>query len=99
MVYDFGLRLKELREKKGLSQQEVANRLEVTKHTISGYERNIISPSIGLLVKLALLYGTSIDYMMGLDERPHIYLDGMTENHQKLIQDIVDRMKQEFQKK
>ena len=40
-VYDFGLRLKELREAKKLSQKEAAARLEVGRTTISGYEHNI----------------------------------------------------------
>ena len=35
-VYDFGLRLKALREGKRLSQSDVAARLEVTRATISG---------------------------------------------------------------
>ena len=39
-IYDFGLRLKELREKKRLSQNEVASRLEISRSQISAYERN-----------------------------------------------------------
>ena len=46
MVYDFGLRLKELREAKHLTQSDVANRLDVTRATISGYECNTITPSL-----------------------------------------------------
>ena len=52
-VYDFGMRLKELREGKRLSQSDVADRLDVTRATISGYECNTITPSVEQLVKLA----------------------------------------------
>ena len=55
MVYDFGLRLKELRKKKKLSQSQVSARLNITKSSISGYENNIITPSNDIIVKLALL--------------------------------------------
>ena len=42
----FGDRLKFLRERKGVSQQEVADLLGVHKQTISGYERNERRPPI-----------------------------------------------------
>lgn len=96
MVYDFGLRLKSLREKRSLSQADVAARLEVTRSTISGYECNTITPSAEQLVKLAILYNSSLDYMMGIENRFHLYLDDLSESQQQTILDVVDRLKQEF---
>ena len=98
MVYDFGLRLKELREWKHLSQTDVANRLDVTRSTISGYENNTITPSLEQLVKLALLYNASLDYMMGLENRSALYLDDLSESQQHTVLDIVDRLKEEFKR-
>lgn len=98
-IYDFGLRLKELREAKQLSQQEVAERLNVGRSTVSGYERNIITPSVEQLVRMAVLYNTSLDYMMGLDDRACFYLDDLSESQQQTVLDVVIRLKQEFQKR
>ena len=95
-VFDFGLRLKELREKKHLSQADAANHLEVTRSTVSGYECNTITPSADQLVKLAVLYNCSLDYLMGLDKRTSLYLDDLTERQQKLVVDIVERLIREF---
>ena len=97
-IYDFGLRLKELREAKQLSQQEVAERLNVGRSTVSGYERNIITPSVEQLVRMAVLYNASLDYMMGLDNRACFYLDELSESQQQAILDVVGRLKQEFLK-
>jgi len=96
MVYDFGLRLKELREKKHLSQSDVADRLGVTRSTVSGYECNTITPSLEQIVKLAVLYNSSLDYMMGMDNRPCLYLDDLNESQRQTVFDIVKRLKQEF---
>ncbi len=95
-IYDFGVRLKELREAKHLSQTDVAQRLNVTRSTVSGYECNTITPSVEQLVKLAVLYNTSLDYMMGMENRFHLYLDDLSESQQLTILDMVDRLKQEF---
>jgi len=96
VIYDFGVRLKELREAKHLSQTDVAERLDVTRSTVSGYECNTITPSVEQLVKLAVLYNTSLDYMMGMENRHHLYLDDLSESQQRTILDMVDRLKQEF---
>lgn len=96
MMYDFGIRLKELREAKGLSQGDVAKCLYVTRSTVSGYERNVITPSLDQMIKLALIYNTSLDYLVGLDHRKKLYLDGLSESQQNTILDIVERLKAEF---
>lgn len=93
-VYDFGLRLKELREAKKLSQTDVAARLSVVPSTISGYESNTITPSLEQFTRLAILYNTSLDYMMGLDNRTCVYLDGLNKEQQQTILEIVNRLKQ-----
>lgn len=95
-VYDFGLRLRELREAKKLSQTEVAARLNVGRSTISGYESNTITPSLEQFTRLAILYNTSLDYMMGLDNRTCFYLDDLSKEQQQTILDIVNRLKQSF---
>lgn len=95
-VYDFGLRLKELRKAKKLSQTAVAARLNVGRSTISGYESNTITPSLEQLTRMAVLYNTSLDYMMGLDNRTCFYLDGLSEDQQQTVLDIVNRLKESF---
>lgn len=95
-VFDFGLRLKELREAKHLSQSDVASRLNVSRSTVSGYESNTTTPSLEQFTRLAILYNTSLDYMMGLDNRVCFYLDGLSENQQQTILDVVNRLKQSF---
>lgn len=59
-MYDFGLRLKQLREKHNLSQSQVAKRLGITRAAISSYENNISLPSVNVLAELALLYPGSL---------------------------------------
>lgn len=97
-VFDFGLRLKELRERKKLSQADVAKRLGVTRAAVSGYECNTSSPSVEQLINLALLYNASLDYITGIDKRPHFYLEGLNSYQEETILNMVDLLKQEFQR-
>lgn len=93
MIYDFGLRLKELRKKKKLSQSQVSARLNITKSSISGYENNIITPSNDIIVKLALLYGVTTDYLLGLDNNESIIISDLTNNQKEIVRLLVNEFK------
>ena len=55
-----GNRLKELRIQKGLTQEELADRCELSKGFISQLERDLTSPSIATLVDILQCLGTDI---------------------------------------
>ena len=57
---DIGNKLKELRVLKGLTQEELADRSELSKGFISQLERNLTTPSITTLMDILQCLGTSI---------------------------------------
>lgn len=59
-------RLKELRERKDKSQIQIAEYLGISQQHYSMYELNKRLIPIDLLIKLAYLYETSTDYILGL---------------------------------
>ena len=56
---DIGHRMKELRVHYGLTQQELADRSELSKGFISQLERNLTSPSVGTLLDIIQCLGTT----------------------------------------
>ena len=72
-----GTRIKELRKEFGLSQVELALRMEVTKQTISNWENENIQPSIDMLVDLANVFNVTTDYLLGLDDVPRLSIEGL----------------------
>ena len=63
-----GTRLQELRKQKGLTQEQLAEKLNVTNQSVSKWEKDINAPDILLLVALADLFETSVDYLLGRNE-------------------------------
>lgn len=99
MVYDFGYRLKELREKKKLSQSQVAKLLNLTRAAVSSYENNVAMPPIDTLIKLALLYRVSADYLLGIDNRQAIVIEGLNQRQQTVLEIVTDALITEFKTK
>ncbi len=58
-------RLKEERKKAGLTQEEIAKYLGITRPAYTQYETDKTVPSLETVGKLADLYKISVDYLMG----------------------------------
>lgn len=95
-AFDMGERLKQLRKARNLSQAQVASYLDINRATISSYENNVAVPSVDILSKLAVLYRTTTDYILGLDNRTCIVLDGLTESQQAAVTKITETILSEF---
>lgn len=62
---DFAQRLSRLREKKGWSQYEVAQRLNIKRPRYNAWEQGISKPRADMLGKISDLFGVSIDDLLG----------------------------------
>lgn len=58
------MRLRELRNKCGYTQNEIANKLNVSGQTILNWENGIYEPKINQLIQLADLFNVSVDYLI-----------------------------------
>jgi len=71
-------RIRELREEKRMTQLNLSMELEVTQETISAYEIGKHYPSVKSLLKMAELFHSSLDYIMGIsDARIPLGKDGL----------------------
>lgn len=59
-------RLKQLRESKGKSQQEVCAFLNIEQSTLANYENGKRIPKLEILIKIAEYYQCSLDYLVGI---------------------------------
>lgn len=59
------LRIKQLREEKGISQLEFAKKINLTQQSVSAYEKGIREPSLDILKTIADFFGVSTDYLLG----------------------------------
>ena len=82
--------IKQLRQSRNLSQVDLARALGVTKQSISNWENNNIQPSIDMLIHLAKFFSVSTDFMLGLDERKYIEINGLTDQQLAHVTTIID---------
>lgn len=61
----FGENLKNLRTQRGLSQEELAERLHVVRQTVSKWEKGLSVPDADLLIRIAEIFETSVSTLLG----------------------------------
>ena len=80
----------ELRLSFGWTQVQLAQKLGITKQTISNWENDNIQPSIDMLVKLSKIFNVSTDYLLGLTPTNSINVDGLPTEFVSHIVQIID---------
>lgn len=66
----FAQRLRTIRKSRNLTQSDLAEKLEIAKSTVAGYEKGFRKPKIETLNHLSEIFHTSTDYLLGLTDDP-----------------------------
>ena len=74
---EIGEKIRNARIAKGLTQEQVAEAVLVSRQTISNWENENIQPSIDMLVSLANVFNVTTDYLLGLDDVPRLSIEGL----------------------
>jgi transcriptional regulator with XRE-family HTH domain len=86
-------KLKTLRIQFGLSQKQVAEKLEVSPSIVSGYETGERTPSTENLLSLSYLYNVSTDYLLGrqaADPRSLLDISKLTDKQKAAVTNLIE---------
>ena len=92
-MVDFGNRLKTLRLKENMTQQQLARKLGLTKSVISAYETGLRQPSYDVLIHIAKIYDVSTDYLLGIENKKGIDLSGLSQEETTALLNLINVMK------
>lgn len=89
---ELGKRLKHLRLQKGLTQEQLAEIIGISRSALSMYETDQREPDLGTLIKLADYFSVTTDFLLGRDWKD----PAAQENLQKLIRLVIKEMQEEY---
>ena len=92
-MVDFEDRLKTLRATHGLTQADLAKRLNITKSVVSYYERQERSPSPDVLVKIANVFHVTTDYLLGIEKKKSIDVSDLSDEDISLLTQMADALR------
>ncbi|MBQ7389558.1 MAG: helix-turn-helix transcriptional regulator [Clostridia bacterium] len=92
-MVDFGAKLKDLRKQAGMTQQQLADKLGITKSVVSYYELSERTPSPEVLKELALIFRVSADYLLGIDRTKTIDVSDLSDDDVKLLLITIETLR------
>lgn len=84
-MYDVGHRIRELRLKRGYTQDELGKRINKSKSAISSYENDMQIPPLEVIADIASVLNVSIDYLVGFEKDEIISLKFLSDPQKDII--------------
>ena len=82
-------KIRQLRERAGYSQSQLAKKLDVTRSSVNAWEMGLSTPTTQYIVALAKLFHVSADYMLGIEIDNVVSLHGYTEEEIALVMNLL----------
>ncbi len=89
-IEGLGKRIKELREKQGMKQMDLAELTNIGRSSIGSYEIESETPTYVNLIKLAETLNVSTDYLLGYDTEDYLDLSGIDEKQREYINELYN---------
>ena len=83
-------KIKTLREKRGITQSELANQLGITRSGVNAWEMGISTPSTQYIITLAKFFNVSTDYLLGLSDTATISVEGLSDREIGSLAEIIE---------
>lgn len=92
-MVDFSQRIKQLRKDKHMTQAQVAARIGVTASMVSAYETDIRQPSYEVMVKIADLFGVTVDYLLCRQDKRFLDISELSDEEAAVVCGMVELLK------
>lgn len=86
--------IRALRLAKGITQAQLADRLGVTKQSVSNWENDNIQPSAEMVIRLAEVFSVSTDYLLGLGDKERLDVTGLSREKVAHLRLLVEDLRE-----
>lgn len=87
--YDFGMILQKLRKERGMTQEQLAAKINKESSIISKYEKNLQSPTFDTVRTFAAIFNVSMDYLSGMEKKTSISTVSLSEQQSQLLRELA----------
>lgn len=97
-MVNFGDKLRALRTEAGMTQTDLAKRLNITKSVISYYELQERTPSPDVLIRLADIFHVSTDYLLGINHKKMIDVSDLSDEDVRFLLITIETLRKKNNK-
>ena len=89
MIYNIADRIRYLRDKAGMTQTDLANRLGISRSAVNSWEMSFSSPSLANIIEMTQLFHVSADYLLSLSDKITIDISSLSNEEKEIVIRLV----------
>lgn len=93
MILNIANRIKYLRDKSGMTQTVLANRLGISRSAVNSWEMSLTTPSLSNIIEMVKIFNVSLDYMVGLTSQVTIDITELNNEEREAVFKLVSCLK------
>lgn len=86
-------KIKSLREKKGLTQNKLADKIGTTRASVNAWEMGLSVPSTQYIGELAKVFGVSTDYILGMNSSSALDTTGLDDKDIEMLNLLITHLR------
>ncbi len=86
-------RIRYLREKAGMTQTDLANRLGISRSAVNSWEMSLSSPSLTNIIEMSRIFHVSSDYILSSSEKLLIDITELNNEQREIIFKLIECFK------
>ena len=90
---DLADKLRKLRMSRNMTQQQLGDRIGVAKSVVSYYESGDRCPSYDVLIRIAKVFHTSTDYLLGVAKDDVVDVTGLSDEDIAVVRSVAEALK------
>lgn len=88
-----GMKLKALRQERGITQKQLAEAMGLVTASISSYETGGNYPSAEIIIKLCRFFNVSADYLLGLNDTREFNMTDLTDEQYQTVISLITQFR------
>ena len=89
MIHNIADRIRYLRDKAGMTQTDLANRLGISRSAVNSWEMSFSSPSLANIIEMTQLFHVSADYLLSLSDKMTVDISSLSNEEKEIVIRLV----------
>ena len=85
MILNIADRIRYLRDKSGLTQTDLANKLGISRSAVNSWEMSLTSPSLSNLVEMSKIFKVTMDYLVTASEKMLVDISDLSTEEKEVV--------------
>ena len=89
MIYNIADRIRYLRDKTGLTQTDLSNKLGISRSAVNSWEMSLTSPSLINLVEMSKIFKVSLDYLVSASDKLLVDISELSTEEKEVVLKLI----------